>query len=271
MNPFAIALGGGILSNVIQGWGQQQANNANIQIARENRDWNEAMWNKQNAYNTPSAQMQRYVDAGLNPNLIYGSGASGGNAGSVPSTAPAHVESVAKGIDLNNFMQTLSQWQQIKQSEANTDLIRKNSDLVQQKAINEAISGSILKSTSGLKTLELEKSSKLLPTQVSTAEESLRNLQNKNREILYRLDSLNPETLKSLRLGNLVKSQELNELNPSLLRLRETEILNKILDYQMNSGLKPYGVTSSDNVILRLLLKAFAGNGHGEEEYNPYE
>lgn len=29
-------------------------------------------WNRTNAYNSPAAQMQRYKEAGLNPNLIYG-------------------------------------------------------------------------------------------------------------------------------------------------------------------------------------------------------
>jgi len=29
------------------------------------------LWNMQNAYNTPSQQMQRFKEAGLNPNLIY--------------------------------------------------------------------------------------------------------------------------------------------------------------------------------------------------------
>lgn len=31
-----------------------------------------ADWNMQNQYNSPEAQMERYKDAGLNPNLIYG-------------------------------------------------------------------------------------------------------------------------------------------------------------------------------------------------------
>lgn len=53
---------------------------------RKNREWSETMyqrqyddnltmWNLQNEYNDPSAQMQRLDDAGLNPHLIYGSGA----------------------------------------------------------------------------------------------------------------------------------------------------------------------------------------------------
>lgn len=35
------------------------------------RDWEKYMWDKQNAYNTPTAQKQRLIDAGLNPALMY--------------------------------------------------------------------------------------------------------------------------------------------------------------------------------------------------------
>lgn len=54
---------------------QRKANRMNI----EN-------WNLQNAYNTPAAQMQRYLDAGLNPNLIY---SQSNEAGSIASVSPA--------------------------------------------------------------------------------------------------------------------------------------------------------------------------------------
>jgi len=49
---------------------------------------NEKFWKMQNAYNTPKQQMSRLQDAGLNPNLIYGSNANTGVAGSIsPSKA----------------------------------------------------------------------------------------------------------------------------------------------------------------------------------------
>lgn len=41
----------------------------------------------QNAYNTPSAQMQRLQEAGLNPNLVYGSSAPAGVSGNATSPA----------------------------------------------------------------------------------------------------------------------------------------------------------------------------------------
>lgn len=79
----------------------RETNEANARTARLNRDWQEEMWNKQNAYNTPAAQMSRYTDAGLNPNLIYGQG-SNGNATSIgspptPTYQAAHMESTRSG------------------------------------------------------------------------------------------------------------------------------------------------------------------------------
>lgn len=89
---------GGFLGSIFNGamsyGAQRHANETNIQIAREtneaNRQLAEYQWNKnlemwylQNQYNSPASQMQRYKDAGLNPNLIYGQGSSG-NATSLP-------------------------------------------------------------------------------------------------------------------------------------------------------------------------------------------
>lgn len=46
---------------------------------------NLSMWNLQNSYNDPSAQMERLQAAGLNPNLVYGGGnVTGNTSGSAP-------------------------------------------------------------------------------------------------------------------------------------------------------------------------------------------
>lgn len=44
------------------------------------------MWNAQNAYNTPAAQMKRLKEAGLNPMLVYGSGSHSFTAGSMSAS-----------------------------------------------------------------------------------------------------------------------------------------------------------------------------------------
>lgn len=49
-------------------------------VQRENqksREWNEKMWHLQNQFNSPTAQLARFVDAGLNPALVYGEVTSG--------------------------------------------------------------------------------------------------------------------------------------------------------------------------------------------------
>lgn len=43
----------------------------NYLMKQQEQAYNLELWNLMNEYNTPSAQMQRYQDAGLNPNLIY--------------------------------------------------------------------------------------------------------------------------------------------------------------------------------------------------------
>lgn len=66
----------------------QMNNQFNERMAMQQRDFQEYMWNKENAYNTASAQRQRLEEAGLNPYLMM-TGGSAGTAGSVGSGATA--------------------------------------------------------------------------------------------------------------------------------------------------------------------------------------
>lgn len=86
-------IGGGssLLSGIL-------TNKANSSEARKNREWqtnerlaaqewNEKMWNMENEYNDPSAQLQRMMDAGINPaaaaQAIAGAGSEAGSVNSV--------------------------------------------------------------------------------------------------------------------------------------------------------------------------------------------
>ena len=88
---------GSLLGGLFGSQANKNTNRQNLQIAREtnamnkelfyaNQAWNEEMWNKQNEYNTPSAQAERMLDAGFNP---YLSKIDTGSASSVsPVSAP---------------------------------------------------------------------------------------------------------------------------------------------------------------------------------------
>lgn len=66
----------------------QMNNQFNERMAMQQRDFQENMWNKENAYNTASAQRQRLEEAGLNPYLMM-NGGSAGSAQSVGTGASA--------------------------------------------------------------------------------------------------------------------------------------------------------------------------------------
>lgn len=66
----------------------QMNNQFNERMAMQQRDFQENMWNKENEYNTASAQRQRLEEAGLNPYLMM-NGGSAGSAQSVGSGASA--------------------------------------------------------------------------------------------------------------------------------------------------------------------------------------
>lgn len=117
--------GGGIAGAIIQTGAALYDSHQDRKLSRENTrrtiDANKAeaelayqrsidMWNMQNQYNTPQAQMQRFLDAGLNPHLIYGQG-NPGNAGTPPNYSPPDIQyrfqSGKFGEAVGSFLPTL--------------------------------------------------------------------------------------------------------------------------------------------------------------------
>ncbi|AXQ65644.1 MAG: DNA pilot protein [Microviridae sp.] len=82
--------GGGILGGIL-GLGSSLLSNLGARRRQKYADQqNIKFWQMQNAYNTPAQQMARLKKAGLNPALIYGSGATNtGVAGSIAPSKPA--------------------------------------------------------------------------------------------------------------------------------------------------------------------------------------
>lgn len=116
---------GGILGALVQVGGALYDSHQNRKTARQNTDKTIAankseaelayqrqidMWNRQNMYNTPQAQMQRFLQAGLNPHLIYGQG-NPGNASTPPEYHPPNLqyryESGNYGAAVSSLLPTL--------------------------------------------------------------------------------------------------------------------------------------------------------------------
>lgn len=81
-----------LLSIPIQYWFNQLAYKQQVKD-------NIAQWHRENAYNTPSAMMERFKDAGLNPDLIYGQQNESGHMQVAPEAAATpNVSGVASSI-----------------------------------------------------------------------------------------------------------------------------------------------------------------------------
>lgn len=91
MGQAAISSGGGLLSTLISNRAARKENDKtreyNLKLAQMQNQWNVEQWQRENAYNSPSAQLQRLQDAGINPDLIYGGGISNTSASSPQMTA----------------------------------------------------------------------------------------------------------------------------------------------------------------------------------------
>lgn len=163
-----IAAGGTLLSQGIQQIGAKKRlkrqTAANMQLSEHAYAQDLDMWNKQNKYNDPSAQMLRLRNAGLNPNMVYGQGTVAGNtSGSAPKFNAPRVEREPT-VPLN-FQGAISQFQDVQQRSANIDLTQSQIALTDQKAATERFLAALKGNEVGISKTKLRQMIELFPGQ----------------------------------------------------------------------------------------------------------
>ena len=137
-------------------------------LNRRNRRWQEAMWNKANEYNLPSAQKQRLIDAGINPySVMAASGSDTGNTSQSP--APPQFDYKPVDIGQHEILSNLSVAKDIQLK--NIDIEKGNADMefYRIKQLNE------------IQKIQMEISEMLSSKKLNDAD---RDLAEKNLEIL---------------------------------------------------------------------------------------
>lgn len=198
----------------------QQAFELNQKSMENAYKMNLEQWNRENEYNSPSAQMARIQAAGLNPNLIYGS-TDGGTAASSPNmqaaqydapNAPNDLIGVAKAF--SSLTDSVSLANQIAQG----DFIRAQTDKVLAEKEGVDLEND-RRGTFNLYADELYKSSASLAT-------SKIALTNSNKAFLEAGTSLRGKQLEEIsqritesafRIANLMSETELNKGKLSLI------------------------------------------------------
>lgn len=107
------------------------------------------MWEAQNMYNSPAAQMSRLQEAGLNPHLVYGSGnVAGNNAGQVPRYNPPTEDYSTRqsviGASLAPVAASIQQYQDMTMRQAQIDNVQASTQRVEAETANAIIRGEYL-------------------------------------------------------------------------------------------------------------------------------
>ena len=264
----AIIAGGASLLGSALGFGsQKKTNNANMELAKYQNAWqaqenekayqrNLQMWNLQNEYNSPTQQMARLRSAGLNPNLVYGSGVTGNSAGSTPQYQPADIKRAElspyrgwnQGLSdaVSNFLAYRSNRAQVENMEAQNSLIR-------QQTATEATRQANIAASTARSEFDLSQANRLKDVSVSMAEAQMVKSQHdastswansKQAWIKYNVDKALQQT--RIDIGN----QEYKQLVQATRRLYQDNDINAF----RNTLERAFGRSDSTMGMIRDLL-----------------
>lgn len=219
-------------------------------------DWNLNMWNMSNEYNSPSAQVARLRDAGLNP-LYYG--LDGSSANSLESAQPLGYERanmptfdnpVAAAI---NARATMAQIENIQ-----ADTAKKNNENLTETQKREKLLADIENTKQELNNLK--------------AQEGLTNSQ--KEEIDQRIswtDRLNEATINEKKANAALNESQKNRIDELLegekiMQVKEFEDFDrkwKKIDAEINKIAQETGLAKLDieNYALNHLTNGFMGTG----------
>ena len=244
--------GAGLLGSALGSHSQSKTNRAQKELAELEFQRNKEMWNLQNKYNHPIEQMSRLKQAGLNPNLVYGSGAVGNTTSNAPNyKAPGLKAYTGYGDDFRNSafnaFQAENLSEQNKNIQVQNGLIEAQKELSIQKAAGAKIQNYISGIDAGIK-----------QRTIADVEQKIRNdaiLSGKN---LYekdaRIDLIMAQTAAQ---GVITDAKKLG------MELTRKQIANmdqiiqitklKIPVAEKDAALAEFGVSMNDNLLLRII------------------
>lgn len=158
-----VGLLGSILGNVGRKGAQDRARRKNLK-----------QWNRQNLYDSPTEQMKRLREAGLNPNLIYGTSPSSA-VGSSEKIAPAQAEE----YDVESPTRSMSQFADVAVKQAQTNNLKKQNDLIIQQEILTGNQAEKVATETARNKLSLGYDPKMLKGNLQALEENVRILEQK--------------------------------------------------------------------------------------------
>lgn len=213
-----------------------------IAAMEKQQQQNKDLWDYQNAYNTPAQQMARLKAAGLNPNLIYGSG-TGGPAGPIPSAEVPTKQVIRPNIDASG---AFSAHLNARQADAQYAATLQNMDL--------------MKTTGNLKEAQIAMQNLKLYEQAN---------KNKYAPVMAKA-AADTAQFVALRSGELFANERTKgKLMDQLTVLRDKQMSSVDLDNVFKTyrnNLAKEGIYSSDHPAFRFAIQAAAKRGLSSDD-----
>lgn len=242
---------------------QERQNQYNVDAANTKWERELQMWNMMNDYNSPLSQRERYAAAGINANMGFSSGsANAGNASGLPQYNAPTKEFTHFPID---FMGAMSAYQNFQFKRAQIDNVKAQTDATKQKTINDSLRQLLIpaqtektKADTGYTQEKKDQLDMLRPYNAAVKQEEARQAPLRTSQMAQQLLNMRQdELIKTLQQDTMKKNMTLQELNAEKAK---AEILYKQYENQWRAK----GVTSSDNVVLRMVTRLMGDNGFSD-------
>lgn len=247
----------------------------NIQAAKDQAEYAYSkdleMWNRQNDYNSPVNQMARLKAAGLNPNMIYGSG-SGGASGNAAAAQMPHYNAPTLNYDYKpaiDLPSMLGAYQNFRMQQVQIDNAKAQRRFIDAQTANALASNPLI----GLKgqKLSADVSKSQADTRVSELKgDQMEMLRPYQAQIFQNLaDSSGVKLKEEMQKFTLLSQQEqMNSLEMEYKRANitgaalqnEGRQADNLFKAMQNQWMKA-GITSGDNPILRMLVRMYNAAG----------
>lgn len=232
---------------------------------KKTRQWNEKMygiqradalkdWDMTNAYNSPEQQMQRFKEAGLNPNLIYGQSNEGATVRSTDAKSwNPETPDIQGGVRnaIGAYQDFTLQDEQVKNMQAQ----RENMAL---DGVIKALTAKQIEASIGMSTFDLGQKQALAETAIQQAQENLNQTKYGNTIMLDRNEreaALNTSSLKeaaerilTMRLGRAKTEAEISSIHATTNNLKKSGVLQ-----DLDIELRRQGINPNDPMWMRIL------------------
>lgn len=235
----------------------------NLNLAKLQNQWNIDQWNRENAYNSPAAQMARYKAVGLNSDLIYGQqnlAAASPEMTSGDGSLPTDVSNLANKRTIGDIV---SQAASTRLTNAQAKLAESQADKTDAETVGQTINNDwlpkLLKgqteineadvkqrlADAGLKGKQIE----VAVEQIKVMQQSVKESQQKINDLQSQMENRTFQQVQAMLEYNLKKDKQSYEVREILSRIgvnsaAARRIVN-LLPYEIAESISRTGVNDA--------------------------